>query len=439
MKLHQKLFLLLVFFLPLQLGRHFWPQWSYVMGLKVDYLSPTIYLTDVLVFLILGIWMLEKSKFQNPKSKIKLKIQNSKFNPPANGQTSKSVFFLAAVFVFLLANCFFAQNQGAAIYKLVKIIEFSLLGLYIAKNNYELRITNYGLFWTVIYSSLLAMAQFTKQSSLGGIFWWLGERTFNLATPGIAKGDFFGRLFLRPYATFPHPNVLAGFILVAFILSSPLIYQKNKVLFIFYFLFSTFTILISLSQAVWLVGLLLGLGALKNFKITKWLKGLIYGGAISLLIFFLIKAPIFSEESFFQRLELTKNAFQLIKQSPFLGVGLNNFIVYLPRFQQGQTLWLQPVHNIYLLVAAETGVVGLLIFFWFLFLTLKKLLYSYNPIFLYVYISILLLGFFDHYWLTLQQTQLLVTIALGLIWSGKEKLAAKIGNKGKNQRKNKAY
>jgi len=408
MKLHQKLFLLLLLLLPLQLGRHFWPKWSYVMGLRVDYLSPTIYLTDILVFLILGTWILDKFKIQNPKSKITIK--NSKF-----------IFLLAAVFIFLLANCFFAKNQGAAIYKLVKIGEFSLLGFYVAKNDYSLFTGHWSLVLAVVYSSLLAIAQFIKQSSVGGIFWWLGERTFNGGTPGIAKTDFFGHLLLRPYATFPHPNVLAGFVLVAFILSASFVYQKNKIFFAFYFLLSAFIIFISFSQAVWLVGLVLGLWGLRNLKINKWLKRLVYGGTIFVLIFYLIKVPIFTKESFFQRLELAKNALQLIKQNPLVGVGLNNFIVNLPKFQQGQILWLQPVHNIYFLVAAETGIIGLTIFLWFLFLTFKKLLYSYTPIFLYSYISILLLGLFDHYWLTLQQTQLLFAIILGLIW-GKEKV-----------------
>jgi len=404
MKLHQKLFFLLVLLLPLQLGRHFWPEWSYVMGLRVDYLSPTIYLTDILVFLILGIWILENSKFQNPKS-----------NPPAGGQTSKSVFFLAAFFVFLFANCLLAQNQGAAFYKLLKIIEFFLLGLYVVRNNYELRITDYGLTLAVIYSSLLALAQFIKQSSLGGIFWWLGERSFNSGTPGIAKGDFFGHLLLRPYATFPHPNVLAGFVLVAFILSAPFAYQKNKLFFTFYFLLFTFTIFLSFSRSAWLVGLLIVLlliTRLKRLRVTG------FGLALFLLLALLIKSPIFSEESFSQRMELNKISFQIIKQNPFVGIGLNNFIVNLPKLQQGQILWLQPVHNIYLLVATETGIIGLIIFLWFLFLTFRRL-FTYHFSLFASLTAILLLGFFDHYWLTLQQTQLLLVIVLGLIWSNK--------------------
>ncbi len=57
--IHKILFLILLAFLPVQLGRHFWPKWSYVMGLRIDYLSPTIYLTDILVFLILFLWLVE--------------------------------------------------------------------------------------------------------------------------------------------------------------------------------------------------------------------------------------------------------------------------------------------------------------------------------------------------------------------------------------------
>ncbi len=398
MPLHQKIFLILVLLLPTQLGRHFWPNFSYAMGLRVDYLSPTIYLTDILVFGTLFFWFLEK-------------LRDFRF------KFSKSLIFPASVFVFLLVNCFFAKNQGAAFYKLIKIVEFSLLGFYVAKNSYTLDAIRYALPWVVIYSSLIAFVQFLKQSSLGGIFWGLGERTFNAGTPGIAKVEIGGRLFLRSYATFSHPNVLAGFVLVAFLLSAPSVYRKNKLFFIFYFLFFIFVSVFSFSRSVWLVGLLIVLlviAQLKKFRVLS------FGLAFFLLLILLIKQPIFPEQSFSQRMELNKISLQLIKLSPIIGVGLNNFIVHLPEFWHGPTFLLQPVHNIYLLLAADTGIIGLLIFLWFLFLTFKKLLNSYIATLLYCYLAILLLGFFDHYWLTLQQTQLLFAIVLGLIWGNKE-------------------
>ena len=154
---------------------------------------------------------------------------------------------------------------------------------------------------------------------------------------------------------------------------------------------------------------LLVIAQLKKFRVLS------FGLAFFLLLILLIKQPIFPEESFSQRLELNKISLQLIKLSPIIGVGLNNFIVHLPEFWHGPTFLLQPVHNIYLLLAADTGIIGLLIFLWFLFLTYRRLFTIHYSLFTSL-TAILLLGFFDHYWLTLQQTQLLFAIVLGLGW-----------------------
>ncbi|MGB9706474.1 MAG: O-antigen ligase family protein [Microgenomates group bacterium] len=403
MKLHQKIFLLLVLLLPVQLGRHFWPSWSYVMGLRVDYLSPTIYLTDILVFGILLFWLVEKFQINE------LRITNYEL---------RRHWWVLAFFVFLLLNCFFAQNQGVAIYKFIKIIEFALLGFYVAKNSYVLRVTCYVLPWAVVYSSLIAITQFLKQASLNGVFYWLGERTFNVATPGIAKIDFFGRLLMRPYATFPHPNVLAGFVLVAFILSAPFVYKKNKLLFTFYFLLFTFVLVFSFSRSAWIVGFLVFWFWFFQKKLRLWQKQILLLFFFLLPFLYLIRFSNFPEEAFIQRIKLGEIALQLIKESPLIGFGLNNFVVRLPEFWQGPTFLLQPVHNIYLLIAAETGLIGLLIFLWFLFLTYKRLITDHYSLFTALS-AILALGLFDHYWLTLQQTQLLFAIVLGLSWGVK--------------------
>ncbi len=288
-----------------------------------------------------------------------------------------------------------AKNQPAAFYKFFKILEFALLGLYVAKNSYGLRVAGYGLALAVAYSSLIAIAQFIKQSSLGGFFWFLGERTFNVATPGIAKASLGGRLLMRPYATFPHPNALAGFILISLILTLPVF--RHKLFAICYLLFALIALMLAFSRSAWLVGfLIIFYLAIRKIRIANW--GLM----------------AFASEALVQRIELNKIALQLIKQYPLAGVGLNNFIVRLPEFWRKPVFWLQPVHNIYLLIVAEIGIVGLLIFLWFLFLTFRHL--RDGVVFMTALSAILLLGLFDHYWFTLQQNQLLLAIVLGLCW-----------------------
>jgi len=409
MKLHQKLFWLFIFLLPLQLGRHFWPASSFVLGLRVDYLSPTFFLTDLLVLAILFFWLGEK-------------FLKKQFSPL---RSFKTYWWVVAIFAFLLTNAFLAQNKGAALYQFAKFLELSLLAFYVAQNHNHLSKIALPLSLAVFYSSLIAIAQFFKQASLNGFFWFLGERTFNIATPGIAKAIINGQLILRSYGTFSHPNVLAGFLLVGLILTISYLFQKNKFLFTSYLLIVVLAIVLSFSRSVWLLGLILSLFFLGKSKIPKKLFWLVGGFWLIILILAFYLLPHFStNEAFSQRMQLMKAALLMIKVSPLSGVGLNNFIVRLPEFWPvtGFTYWLQPVHNLYLLLLSETGVVGFLIFLWLLILVFKRLLKSslkVNFPLLMAFMTILLLGLTDHYWLTLQQGQLLLALVLGLAWSSK--------------------
>jgi O-antigen ligase len=405
MKLHQKIFWLLIFLLPVQLGRHFWPDFSFVLGLKIDYLSPTLYLTDFLTLTLLASWVWEC------RNKLSLNIFL---------KWLKKNWWLIAFFTYLVLNAFLALNQGAAFYKLIRIVEFTLLGYYVAKNCHSLSNLYLPLSIAVIYSSLIALFQFFKQGSLNGIFWWLGERTFDLTTPGIAKTLVNGRLFLRSYATFSHPNALAGFLLVSLFLILPFV-KKLKFWAWLYGLLVGLAIIFSFSRSVWFVGLFVFF--ILMIKKTKRILTFILTPLFFTLFLYLLTftSHLSTNEAFFQRTQLIKDSFLMIKDYPLSGVGLNNFIVYLPNYWSltGFTYWLQPVHNFYLLLISEIGYLGFLIFLWFLFLTYQRIfLGEKNKKFLLTALSVVFfLGFFDHYWLTLQQNQLLLTILLGLAWS----------------------
>ena len=73
------------------------------------------------------------------------------------------------------------------------------------------------------------------------------------------------------------------------------------------------------------------------------------------------------------RVPLMVTAMEIIGDHPELGVGVNNYVAALPRYEStfpGE--WLYTVHNRYLLVAAETGLGGLVAFLWFLAATLRR-------------------------------------------------------------------
>ena len=379
--MHKKLFGLLVVLLPLQLGRHWWPGWSYLYGLRMDYWAPTLYLTDLLV---LGLIIFSfKFVILNFKS-----IINFKF---------------LIVLGLLMVGCWGAGNRAVAFLKLIKILELGFLGYYVAKNNWTKEVAARAVIIAVVYSSLIAVGQFVKQGSLGGVFWWLGERSFSVATPGIAKLEVSGQLFLRPYGTFGHPNALAGFLLVGWGLTGWWLWQRGHGLAVSYTVLTGGVIGLTFSRPVWLAGLVILMGVV--IQLIKARNFLFYGGWLEW-------------ESVTRRNELNERAIQLIKEQPLFGVGLNNFLFRLPF-----TDFVQPVHNMYLLVASEMGSVVLIIFIVFIIKTIKR---NRGDCGLWGGLgTILFTGMFDHYWLTLQQNQLLLVMVIGLCWQ-KDKTGAKV-------------
>lgn len=413
-------FLLLL--LPSQLGRHFWPRQAFVFGLKIDYLSPTLYLQDVLILLLLVTWFWRQKKF----------LSKGKF-----------WFFFGLYCCLSVGNLFSSLTPLLSFFGWLRITEMIVLGIFFSQNSRQVySLLHRFLAPMVIFESFLGFCQVIKQSSLGGFFWFLGERTFNIFTPGIARASWWGHLRLRPYGTFSHPNSLAGFTVICliFLLSKRRLSFSEKMAVIL----GVLLIILAFSRTVWLTCFVLGMAGLLfllaqglrkshlRLSFPYWLMIL----ALPLLALLFTRTMI-EESSIVNRIRLANLAYNIIKTSPFFGVGVNNFIIALARISDDWSwlYWLQPVHNIFLLSAAETGLVGLTIFSVFLLLTLQRLLSFLLPYFaspkqkkdsqlgreqiflLLSLLAILLTGLFDHYWLTLIQNQLLFVLVLGLSWS----------------------
>lgn len=391
-------------FLPTQLGYHFWPKQAYVWGLRIDFLSPTIYLTDLLILsLAFSSWPLW-GKWLKKGWKNKTKILS-----------------LGLVLFFLVLNIIFSARPLVSFYRFLRLGEFFFLIFFLKR--FQFSLWPQALLLGNLVSSFLAWGQVFKGSSLGGVFWWLGERSFNLATPGIALAQVGNHLLLRPYATFSHPNSLAGFLLVSlFLLWGARESFKNKIFFNLVFFFLSLTLFLTFSFAAYLgAGLVFII-----FLGKKWSgKGVFVGLLLCIAVVLLsIKVGLVEQKSLNERLVLAQNALVLIKKRPLLGVGLGNFIPaqaeMLPFLRQDVNL-LQPVHNIYLLIASETGLIGLLVFITMavkIFWRAGNVPLHYRAYAIRPYLLILFLGLFDHYWLTLPQNFLLFAVVLGFINTG---------------------
>ena len=179
------------------------------------------------------------------------------------------------VFAFIAANIFFAPSKPVAIYKWIKVGEFFLLGLYIVRTKPNLSLIAYLLSLGVLYSSLIAITQFFLQRSIGGLLWFLGERTFTVDTPGIARFESCRLsvvgcwLFLRPYATFSHANVLGGYLATVL----PLIIYKSTKRRRNYFLttlvLGVTALLLTFSRSAWIAGGVAIALAIAKFKVQS--------------------------------------------------------------------------------------------------------------------------------------------------------------------------
>jgi hypothetical protein len=103
---------------------------------------------------------------------------------------------------------------------------------------------------------------------------------------------------------------------------------------------------------------------------------------------------------------------QMISKHLLFGVGLNNFIIGLTQItvNSGRVWLLQPVHNIVSLILSELGIAGLGLVILGVTKVYLKMNKKYLPIFMFIFIT----GLFDHYWLTLQQNLLLLSVVFGL-------------------------
>lgn len=419
------LFSLLIIFLPTQFGKHFWPDFAYLLGFRIDYLSPTLFFTDCLVLLLFLSVLLAKQK----------RLQCQDF-------FSRHKLFFLLLGVLLIVNTCVALSLPLAVYGDVKLLEFLFVGIYAAGfiRRSEIPRLTFLLVISGTGESILAIWQHIWQRSVGGIFYLVGERQFTAQTPGIANASVDGHLILRPYGTLPHPNVLAGFLLSALIFAVFLLKRfsgAKRALVIVFLGLGSVALLLSLSRMVIILWILLTLWwtlSLAWRKLgKKWILGFCLGilllGTLLLLRFFpdaviRLVGTRLSETAITTRIVLLSQGLTLVSRHPLLGVGLDNMLPALAALSPKEYPWqLQPVHMIYLAGLIEVGVMGMLFFLYFLVLTIKrcsvlikeKSMHLQLPIVL-AFVCLLAIGFVDHYSVTLQQGQLLFSVMAGLIW-----------------------
>ncbi|MBI2473183.1 O-antigen ligase family protein [Candidatus Uhrbacteria bacterium] len=219
----------------------------------------------------------------------------------------------------------------------------------------------------------------------------LGIAAKDVFTPGVAVVETLAGRLMRAYGTFPHPNIFGGYLAFAVIALGYLSLRLKKHEWVMGLVGAAVfgaTLVTTFSRSAWL-GLFIGCLVLialmfwqKKIPPRRALPILMIGLASVLSTLILFHNQVFSRVYPTGRIEVISieeraSQYQTVDDvflsAPFFGVGPNAYTFVLSQRDPGHPAWsYQPVHNTFLLILAELGLVGILFFGYFIF--------SVNPI-----------------------------------------------------------
>jgi hypothetical protein len=327
--------------------------------------------------------------------------------------------YLTLLFFTALISLYFSITSHYAL-QYLRLVQFSLIFLFFnficcVRKRINLISFTHQLAWILVIISCIQCAigiyQYFNQHSLGLSF--LGEldmRHFPFHNPGKHRWLFdkvlnpaqSSELLYRASGTFTHPNILGGFLFCS-VLASFYLFMKTEIksqhillisiiflqIFTLYIVFSRSAILaLVLSTLIWGFLQLKILIKHHGFRSPIFRRFAILASAI--LMSSLVGIGIFYSQltarggiinyntvttyADSERIQYLRMAIDMIKDHPMLGIGFNNFQLYENPIQPGYPghIFFSKVHNIYLLIASEMGLISGVLFLLFIFSILKN-------------------------------------------------------------------
>lgn len=381
--------------LPFQLGTFFFMDFSFINGVRVDYLAPALYATD-LIFLVL-IWMY-RDVLRNYMR--------------VHSRAVTIVFFLLAADIIL-------RSGFLGLYIGLKYLQIVVLVVLFKHIKVNLSIFLSAFTTSAIIEVILTMMQFASKRAIQGPFYYLGERFLTISTPGIAKASLFGEQILRPYGTFSHPNSMGGFytLLYAYVITVTAQNRTQRIMKFLLLACLAILTLISFSKTAIFIFFMVTMihlfspSKIKDACIPCQIAKVFVGISI-IAIFLSAQGDTFTLQ---KRLFLLESSFDILRSHFLFGTGLGQSLYALAEYPTRYSyVFLQPVHNIFMHITLEVGVIlaGLALFF--STRELKRHWKKYRTHIVLPLLVIVVSGMSDHYWVTLQQNMLLMGVIVGL-------------------------
>lgn len=344
----------------------------------------------------------------------------------------KKKIFVVPIAIFVgsaFLSIFISTHFGLSAYffmRLVLGIIFGFLVYCLVKYSGFFSVAS-GLFFGGIVQSFLGIAQFVSGKSVG--LRYFGEIVVDETTQYVARTSIDGAVFLRAYGTMQHANILAAFLIIGFLAGAFLLYKTcNK---------ERGDILAPSLISSGLFIITLGIAA--TFSRSGWIAAFVSGvlflgfvffnhngkkvGMKMLIVFAAVLAGVMAsfgwavipraslernEPSVELRVDYLRMGSAIISNHPFFGVGIGSQTEYAKenglyaKFGVSRPRDFQPIHNVFILVFSEIGIIGIIplgVFFVVLFArAFKNIARDMKSAWLLSSIAALFIfGLFDHF------------------------------------------
>jgi O-antigen ligase len=278
----------------------------------------------------------------------------------------------------------------------------------------------FALAGAALLEAWLGIWQFLSQGSFRSVL--LGMSAYEPWQAGVSVLKNESGRWLRAYGTLPHPNMLGGYLAAMLSVIVGYLVLKGKswlganesgyrLFWSAAALWSgivTLGLILSFSRSAWL-GAALALGALVSAaflrsdangpdrseterkgwrkKVAHVLGTVVLSAVVFVSVLHEVVLPRFDGEtvsregSVTDRAALAAQAWELVREHPLAGVGIGNETLATTQAHPEIPVWeVQPAHNVFLLVLAEVGAVGLVLFLAFLFGVFRSEWHIFAPV-----------------------------------------------------------
>lgn len=437
--------LLYVFLIPWR-ARWIFTEYSVVFPFYGDL---SLYITDILFVIVFALWGV--FAYKNRKS-VMQKVKKHKW----------IWIFVFLFLVYSALSILWSPVQEVSLYKALRLLQVGIFGLVLATSALRSRALYLVIIAGGLVQGLWALEQFFLQIIPASTVLGIAEQ--NPIELGVSVIEYLDQRWLRAYGSLSHPNMLGGFLALAGIVVSGWFFSAYEQMSKFIgkweevtvaqlkpirwqilaslsgFIFVLLGLFLSFSRSAWL-GFSIGWAILFLAVVIKSKKGnrklfvlagakLILTGVVLFGALNFIFGPLWAtriqgenrlaQVSATERSSLFEEAKTIIHLHPFLGVGIGAYEAVLMDLYPDKPIYTyQPVHNTWLLLWAELGIIGILLFFCWLALLLEglKRLVDKNrriridqAILFACIISIGLIAYFEHFFWTLPFGLLLVGV-----------------------------